>query len=65
MLVNWGLEQADELGLPAFLESSPAGRALYEKSGFKKIDTLEADFSKWDGPSDIKVPLMFRSVGGL
>lgn len=64
MLVKWGLEEADRLSLPAYLESSPAGRALYEKHGFQEVTTLDLDFSKWNGPSDISVPIMLRPVGG-
>ena len=30
----WGLERADELGFDVFVEASPMGRGLYEKSGF-------------------------------
>ena len=33
-LVKWGLKKADELGLPAVVESSVFGKGLYEKNGF-------------------------------
>ncbi len=34
MLVKWGTEKADELGLKCFVEASYLGRPLYEKFGF-------------------------------
>ena len=34
MLVRWGVERTDELGLKGFVEASPRGRPLYEKFGF-------------------------------
>lgn len=33
-VMKWGLDMADELGLPAYLESSGMGKGLYEKWGF-------------------------------
>lgn len=34
LLLNWGLEKADELGLETFLESTECGKELYAKNGF-------------------------------
>lgn len=41
-LLSWGLEQADKANppLPVVLESSPVGRPIYEKKGFKLVDTI-------------------------
>ncbi|KAI5923335.1 acyl-CoA N-acyltransferase [Camillea tinctor] len=47
MLVQWGLEEAKKLGLVAYLESSEAGHSLYKKCGFRDVEHLEVDFSKW------------------
>ncbi|KAI0506119.1 acyl-CoA N-acyltransferase [Xylaria bambusicola] len=47
MLVNWGVEEARKLGLPAFLESSPAGHSLYLRQGFRDINIHSIDFTKW------------------
>ena len=33
-LVKWGCDRADQDGLPAYLDSSAAGKGLYEKFGF-------------------------------
>ncbi|KAF7551023.1 hypothetical protein G7Z17_g5306 [Cylindrodendrum hubeiense] len=64
LLLEWGLEEADRLGIPAFLESSQQGRRLYEKWGFREVETLTVDFSPWGGPSSIEVPLMLREPKG-
>ena len=37
-LIRWGLEQADERGLEAYLEASPLARPVYEHFGFKAVD---------------------------
>lgn len=49
-LVEWDTHKADELGLPAYLESSVAGHHLYQSQGFEDIDTLKVDLSPWNGP---------------
>ncbi|KAF7549647.1 hypothetical protein G7Z17_g6255 [Cylindrodendrum hubeiense] len=46
-LMRWGLERADEDGLPIFLESTPNGRGMYEKYGFRVLDRHE--FESPDG----------------
>lgn len=33
--MKWGLDKADGLGLPAYLEATKAGKGLYERWGFK------------------------------
>ena len=49
MLLKWGNAQADRLGLPVYLEATADGKRLYEKHGFKAVDTIEFDFAKWGG----------------
>lgn len=43
MLVKWGTAQADERGLPCYLESSPEGLGLYKKHGFKEVGFFDTD----------------------
>ncbi|KAK0916448.1 hypothetical protein LTR57_012900 [Friedmanniomyces endolithicus] len=44
MHLRWGFEQAEKLGLPVYLESSPMGRPLYARNGFEiKAETLGAE----------------------
>ncbi|KAJ9605588.1 hypothetical protein H2200_010245 [Cladophialophora chaetospira] len=62
MLIKWGLDIADELNLPAYLESSPAGHRLYQKFGFKDIDELKMS-PKWNyGTADPNIYFMLRDV---
>jgi GNAT superfamily N-acetyltransferase len=37
MIVKWGLDRADELGIPAILEATDEGKLVYEKVGFKPV----------------------------
>lgn len=43
MALQWGIEKADELGLPIWLEGSPQGVGLYKKFGFEALDTIPWD----------------------
>ncbi|KAK8110131.1 uncharacterized protein PG998_006588 [Apiospora kogelbergensis] len=38
-LLNWGLERADQDGVEAYLQASPAGAPLYRKCGFEDIES--------------------------
>lgn len=38
MLMKWGCDKADELGLPAFVQATHEGRLLYERFGFEDKD---------------------------
>ena len=35
MLVKWGTDLADAMGLRAFVQASRVGKAMYERHGFK------------------------------
>ncbi|OAA65555.1 Acyl-CoA N-acyltransferase [Niveomyces insectorum RCEF 264] len=39
-LVQWGVRKAEEAGLPAYLESSPAAVGVYRRQGFKELGKL-------------------------
>lgn len=41
LLVEWGTKKADELGVEAFVESTPDGRPLYESCGFVTMNGFE------------------------
>lgn len=60
-LMEWGKQKADELKLPIFLESSQKGHAFYQKHGFKDVEVVEIDLSKY-GAGVHKQPLMIREV---
>lgn len=44
--VQWGLDQCQRLGIPAFLEASEEGAPVYERLGFELVEPLH---SYWDG----------------
>lgn len=46
-LLKWGLDRADADGLPTYLDSTPPGKALYEKAGFKVVKELYFDLKPW------------------
>lgn len=50
MLLKWGTDKADELGLPVYLESSPEGHNLYLKYGFQDMELHELDLSEFGVP---------------
>lgn len=62
MLVQWGVDIADELHIPAYLESSPAGHSLYQKFGFKDIDELVLNPKHTNGITDPSVYFMLRET---
>ena len=37
LLIDWGIENAQEDGAPPYLEASVAGRPLYERRGFQTV----------------------------
>lgn len=47
MLLQWGINKADSLGLPAFLESSAMGKPLYERMGFQTKEVSVFDLTKY------------------
>lgn len=56
LLVNWGCDKADKLGIEVYLESSKKGYPVYERKGFELIPTtngqlasLEFDVSEYTG----------------
>ncbi|KAF2823663.1 acyl-CoA N-acyltransferase [Ophiobolus disseminans] len=60
ILVEWGTKEADELGLPAYLESSPSGHHLYRQCGFHDVDMLKLDLGLYGGEGVYEEPLMIR-----
>ena len=50
LILEWGLKQASEEGVPAFLEAAQTAKSLYEKHGFKEIDQQAIDCSPYGLP---------------
>lgn len=49
LLVKWGVETADELGIEAYLDTSMMGRKLYERFGFELVREVRFDREEWGG----------------
>ena len=47
MLMKFGTDIADELGLPCFLEGSPEGLGLYRACSFEVVDWIWLDLTKY------------------
>ncbi|KAL0931234.1 uncharacterized protein CTRU02_213969 [Colletotrichum truncatum] len=61
-MVQWGLDEAARLNLPAFLLSSSDGLSLYQKCGFVVVDETETDFTPFGVPKVICSRAMIRKV---
>ncbi|KAF2678956.1 hypothetical protein K458DRAFT_422618 [Lentithecium fluviatile CBS 122367] len=60
-LLKWGMQKADELGLPAYLESSPNAHGFYKRHGFGDVEIFELDLGFYGGPEKVHTaPLMIR-----
>ena len=76
MLMDWGCELADEKNLECFVESTDAGRPLYESKGFVVFDyydinpQMENASDAWQKlkeelfPEPMRCWLMWRPKGG-
>jgi GNAT superfamily N-acetyltransferase len=61
MLLKWGTQKADQLGLPVYLESSPDAHGFYKKYGFADVYIMELDLSLYGGENRVHTaPLMIR-----
>ena len=62
LLVQWGIDVAEQLDLPIYLEATFEGMLLYEHVGFKKLTqekvTLSESVTGIPGGAD--VPLMVK-----
>jgi hypothetical protein len=64
--MKWGTDKADELGIECYVESSPEGKGLYEKFGFRTVREMSFDLKDCGRP-DLGVDwlrLMVRSAKG-
>lgn len=52
MLVQWGVDKSEELGIPATLEASKAGFRLYSSVGYKEVKRITFKTAKYGGTED-------------
>lgn len=60
MQLQEGLERADQLGVPAYLESSPKGKGLYAKYGFEEKGVMAFDARDFGRAENVPHTLMVR-----
>jgi GNAT superfamily N-acetyltransferase len=60
LLMKQGLDRADAEGRKVYIESTSAGHPLYLKLGFKDVDIMEIDLSKYGGTKPGKNWIMVR-----
>ena len=63
--MQWGLDQAENFGLPAYLEASVYGYSLYLKMGFREINTITVKAEKWDESRDMNYVVMLKNPGDV
>jgi GNAT superfamily N-acetyltransferase len=54
-LLQWGLDEADRLGLIAYLEASSDGVRLYEQAGFEKVKDVTMDLRPFGAKSNLPI----------
>lgn len=60
MLLKWGLDQADQAQLPAYLEASEEGKPLYARWGFEETKKVIFDLTKYGGEGSSSNTVMIR-----
>ncbi|KAI0197603.1 hypothetical protein F4808DRAFT_294423 [Astrocystis sublimbata] len=71
LLMNWGKQKADELGIDSCVESVPTAVPAYEKMGYGNVDSLRPDVAIQDpsekyqeyAKEELRVFLMWRPAG--
>jgi predicted N-acetyltransferase YhbS len=71
MLIEWGTNRANELGVETIVVSVPFAVPIYEKTGFGIVKQIDVDFSinnpseKWKEyqSEDLRTFLMWKPAG--
>lgn len=48
-MLEWGLKQADELGVECWIDATPAGLGLYKKFGWEEVNVVTIDLEPYGG----------------
>ncbi|KAL4811992.1 acyl-CoA N-acyltransferase [Aspergillus spinulosporus] len=59
-LLQWGLDEANRLGLMIYLEATEEGRPLYERFGFESVKVVEFDASAFGSVVKQQYTFMLR-----
>jgi GNAT superfamily N-acetyltransferase len=65
MLVRWGCEKADEVGVEAYLEASTIGEPMYARHGFQRVKEIEFDLKKYGGDEVMSFIPMLRPAKSM
>ena len=47
LLLQWGIDKAEEMRLPCYLQASEQGKRLYQNYGFQAFDVAELDLAEY------------------
>ena len=62
LLIEWGIQQAEKDGVPAYLEAGVKGRPIYEKYGIRQVgELLIVDLSRHGGVGEFEMTKMVFS----
>ncbi|KAI3399938.1 hypothetical protein diail_5094 [Diaporthe ilicicola] len=64
LLVQWGIDRADERGVEIYIESSTAGKPLYEKFGLRTLKVFEFNMAQLGYKGIDKHTCMLRPASG-
>lgn len=65
LVMDWGVERADCMGLDVYIEASEGGKPLYEKYGFEAIEESYHEVDDRRLPPPMDVELRKEAVGQL
>lgn len=60
LIVQRCIEHAKSIGLPIYLDAVGDSHGLYLKHGFRDLELVKTDFSKWGGKEILCVWAMIR-----
>lgn len=63
--LKWGIDEADKLGLPVYLEASEMGRPLYARWGFEDVKPLPFDARKYGAKTSMPHMCMLRPMKAM
>lgn len=64
LLIADGLANIDRDNARVYLEASTAGYGLYLRHGWKPVDEVAIDISRYGGHGEVTMKLLLRKPGG-